>query len=133
MGGPAANAFRVSFADMAKSDGGRLDPFFHDWLAQYREIQSMLDARRFSAIADVLEMGQTKNSREHSRRFAPEVRERLLQIFGDPQLLRSWSVAVSASRAGIVSADVPAGDVSGAAIDRNEPRQLARRSRSFGP
>lgn len=89
------NAFTVRFSELAKADGGRLDPFFHDWQAQYEHMRKLLDSRSFSAIADVMENGQTRERRDHpARRFAPEVVSRVREIFGDPAVLRAWSQSI---------------------------------------
>lgn len=124
------NAFIVRFSELAKADAGRLDPFFHDWQAQYKYMHKLLDSRSFGAIADVIESGQTRERRDHpARRFAPEVVSRVREIFGDPAVLRNWSQTIGIRSGAADQANQSSQDADDVAIERAEPRQLARRPR----
>lgn len=72
-------SFSIRFSDLGKS----LSVFDHDWLAQYRYVQELLQKRKFWALKELLSNGSYRDGSHGLRCFAPEVIENLKRITGD--------------------------------------------------
>jgi hypothetical protein len=106
---PGLNAFSIRLSDIMKggrSTSGKLDPFTHDWLAQYRYARELVEKRKFAALRDLL-AGQTYRDLSHGlRTFAPEVIEHIKAITGD---LRAAVELTDASRLARTTAEAQVG------------------------
>jgi len=61
----------------------RMDPFFHDWRAQYTMVKELVESRRFGAVKDLLEGKKIEHEARGRVDLAPEVIENLSNVIGN--------------------------------------------------
>lgn len=109
--------FVISSSEVFKTDNW--DVFRHDWLAQYRHVQQLLQDRKFGALSELLSHGSYYKASHGRRFFAPEVIENVKRITGDLRAAVKHVDATQVSKT--VESDVE--------IERAEPRQLMNKGK----